>query len=126
MPTYCYKREDTGEVVERTFMAIPDDETRRRIVCDDGVVATRFLAAEGDGERKAVYGRWPMMSAACGVNPKQVDAKTRRYADRAKRKRFPHHKFDPRTGRMQFDSRQHRRRCLKDMGMVDQHSFTGY
>jgi putative FmdB family regulatory protein len=58
-----------------------------------------------------VQGEWvnPQYSEAAGVMPEQIaECKAR----------FPHHEFTP-DGRMIFRSRQHKTRCLKDIGMVE-------
>lgn len=115
MVTYCYRRPD-GEVVERTFARIPEQEKRERIVCEDGVVAERdFTAEHQDNPVRGFYGHlWPMESVAAGVNPQQVPEAE---------KKAPHHHYNPKNGNMIFHSKKHRRECLRDIGFTDLNSF---
>lgn len=116
MPLYCYMRDDDGRVVEEFYHRAED--APEKIVCEDGVIARRDLMAEHTDGRKAVYGKWPLVSVAAGINPKQIKSFQARMGE--------HHRFDPRTGNAIFESRQHRRKCLQDRGMIDRDSYTGY
>lgn len=107
MPVFCYLRPD-GRVVER-FLFVQEG-IPPSILCEDGVLAKRSMADEhGPEQPRGGKPAWPLVSKAMGVHPSQVhEARTR----------FPDHKFTP-DGSAVFDSPQHRKKCLQDVGFVD-------
>jgi len=56
-----------------------------------------------------------IVSTAAGINPDQIPEMKRKY---------PHHKYDAK-GNMIFKDRQHRLRCLKDIGMHCKNEISG-
>lgn len=122
---YCYRRRDNHEIVEKHFDHVPDDKEKlKRITCEDGVIADRDFAAEGQGgpKHKAYGNLWPKYSRAMGLNPNQV-TEDGQYADPEMRRKFPNHRFDPDTGKQRFESMQQRRKQLADTGFRDNDSF---
>lgn len=123
MPTYCYRRRDNNEVVERSFSHVPPKDVRRQIECEDGVLADRDYGPEHDPRQRTRGDLWPLKSDSMGIGQRQVDPETGGYANPEMRRKFPKHKFDPRTGQMIFNSKMHRRQCLKDTGYRDHDSY---
>lgn len=122
---YLYRRRDNGEIVERHFSGVPDDEEKlRRVECEDGVIADRDFMAEANDRpgHKAYHHLWPKKSRAAGLNPNQV-AEDGRYADEEARRKHPDHRFDPDTGEMVFSDKKQRRKQLKEIGMTDHDSY---
>lgn len=76
-------------------------------------IRTLTVVCKASGPKRATTRRWPLLSSAAGVHPTQIPEMMRR---------FPQHEYAP-DGRMIFRDRGHRKRCLKDIGMVD---FQGY
>ena len=107
MPVYCYRRPD-GSVLERFFfthLGIPTS-----ILCEDGVLAERSIADEHAPQKpRGGKAAWPLVSKGMGVHPSQIDEA---------KKRFPDHEFTP-EGSAVFNSSQHRKKCLRDVGYVD-------
>lgn len=122
---YLYRRRDNGEIVQRHFDHLPDDEEKlRRITCEDGTIADRDFTAEAQDSvgHKAYGGLWPKKSRAMGLNPNQI-TEDGKYGDPTMRKRFPDHQFDPNTGEQIFNSMKQRRKQLSDVGFKDNDSF---
>ena len=107
MPIFCYRRPDGG-IVEEFFH--PTEKRPQFIRCADGVKAERDIGAEHRTGRPAHWGRWPKKSIAAGVHPSQIPEA---------RKANPNFKFDPQTGEAIFDSPQHEKQCLREIGFVD-------
>ena len=78
MPTYCYRREDNEEIVEKIFGMHDEHPETIEIVEYDGneepvVVTARrdYLAERGERRRDAGSG-WPLTCYASGVHPHQA------------------------------------------------------
>jgi hypothetical protein len=111
MATFCYYCEKCHkgfEVGARVGQA-PEVST-----CDKcGQACDRDYPAEFGGRPPSSGAKWPIYSEAAGIHPDQVTEAVKMY---------PHHEYD-KEGRMVFRSRAHRRRCLKDIGMVDEREY---
>ena len=115
MPTYCYRREDTDEVIELS-MTVAEMEARQdgadAIKLDDGVLAYRHYGAEivrADGARG-----WPLASDAAGVHPGQA-----KEAYEESVKRGVPTQFDLKTGCAIFEDRAHRKNYCRAFGYHD-------
>ena len=121
MPTYCYERKDTGEVLE-LVMTIAEMEARQNengeIILEDGVSAFRNFNAELGGFRYSA-GTWPMYSDACGVHESQIGEA---YAASV-RKGVPT-EFDS-IGRAIFRDKGHRKRYCEAYGYFDRNAGFG-
>lgn len=111
MPLHYYRRDD-GALIEEFYHAT--EEVPEEIKCKDGIKAFRDRTAEWQrpSSRRWEGGKvlWPMKSRAMGVHPSQIGENMRRY---------PHLEYDNRTGEAIFESHQHRKQCVKDLGFVD-------
>jgi hypothetical protein len=115
MPTYCYRRQDTGEVVQ-AVMSVAEMERRQKrdgsIRLDDGAIAIRDLLAEHGGP-KASPAAWPLHSEALAVHPTQIEE-----ARAHSRSLGVPLEFDP-IGCPIFVSRRHRRDYCRAIGVRD-------
>tara|TARA_R110002012_G_scaffold142072_2_gene299952 strand:- start:69 stop:437 length:369 start_codon:yes stop_codon:yes gene_type:complete len=121
MPTYCFKNPTTEECIELT-MSISEMEKQ----CDGdwmvrgGVRYQRDYGAELRGAVPGGCAAWPMKSDAAGVHPDQAKEFTEMSA-----KRGVATDFDSKTGQAIFNSRGHRAKYLKTMGMHDRNGGYG-
>jgi len=123
MPLYEFRRDDTGEVIERFFKTwrnVPRVLTSRNDPKKEltrGVRATRILSGTrkdryGRG-RQVLYGKWPIHSQALAYHPSQVNRKLKEHigAD-----------IDA-DGCPILENPQHRRKVLRRVGAVDRSGF---
>lgn len=113
MPLYLYKCEDAacGAVSEQFVHSAEGAPVKVEcLLCAGDSVRAIALELGGRAFQKG-SGRqmYPFVSRSCGVHPKQVKKMLRR---------FPHHRFTDK-GDMVFDSFEHRKQCLREIGMVD-------
>lgn len=109
MPIYCYRCPD-GTIVEEIFPIGHAPATVSAVGVEGRpAVARRDFSAEHPKGKLALGPGWPLHSVAAGLDPSQVPDAMRR---------FPDHKYAP-DGDMIFDNPQHRKKCLRDIGMVD-------
>ena len=120
MPTYCYRREGSGKLVE-IIMSISEMERRQkrgRIVLSDGVGAIRDVSAE-HGHFRDTPGNWPMKSVAMGVNPQGIGQ-----ARQNLKKMGVEVEFE-RDGRMKLNNLADRKRVCEAMGVHDKDAGYG-
>lgn len=107
MPLYCYQCEECRCITEE-FVHL--SEGAPMVVCCEkcGGDALRSLTAEHNGalSRRQKY---PFLCWTAGIHPDQIPEA---------RRMFPDHEYTP-DGDMVFRSMQHRKKCLRDIGMVD-------
>lgn len=114
MPTYCYRKDSDGSLVElemgiEQMMA---REVNGRIQLDDGTTATRDWSP-GSVAQTRRPSCWPMVSHACGCHPKQI-AEMREFL--GKRGIKTEYTSD---GKAIFRSPRHRRAHARALGMRD-------
>lgn len=121
MPTYCYRRDDTGEIeeVDMSFASHQRRQKKGRLKLADGVMGTRDFRAEhtrtdGTGDRA-----YPILSDAMGVHPDQVGV-AREHA-----KRHDVQTDFTRDGRPVLRDRKHRKRYAELIGMFDRNAGHG-
>ena len=119
MPVYCYRREDTDQLVERVctcqekdLVQKVDENGKHYIILDNGVRAFRDIATEQRGAR-SFPGNWPQYCDAVGVGDGQ---QKEAYEDSVKMG-VPT-RFDS-EGRAEFLSRAHRKRYCEAYGFFD-------
>lgn len=123
MPTYLYRRNDTGEIVEVT-MTISEMARRQKgdaiVLRIDGkrVRAKRELAGEVAQQGGQSTG-WPLVSRAAGVCKHQIGAAAKDLAEAG----IPTD-FKP-DGAIVFRDRKHRSRVLQHLGMFDHNAGYG-
>lgn len=61
--------------------------------------------------------KWPMLSESLGVSLRQIDANGKYLGDMGRK--FPHHRFDPKTGAMILNNNSEFKRALHDLGYAD-------
>lgn len=114
MPMYHYECSKCGHK-ERDLA--PMAKSEEPIECEKcgGESRRDYSSTAGAGRMNGIMGDWaePILSEAAGIAPDQIPEATAR---------FPHHQYTP-DGRMVFKSKQHRKRCLQDIGMVDRDGF---
>jgi hypothetical protein len=123
MPTYCYRKEATGELIDLTISIMEKEEREVKfndgtqgIYLDDGTRAYRDIVSE---QRcgKSFPGNWPMYSDALGVNPTQIkDA-----IEQASRAGVPT-EFDKKTGCAILRSPGHRKALCEALGYYDRNA----
>jgi len=118
MPTYCYRRRDNGEIVERVITVAQMIQLGNTLTLEDGVKADRDIPAEMSGVH-ATPGAWPMESRAAGVNPDQIPQAREYAASLGVPTQFT------KTGAAIFTDRQHRAKFLRAHGMFDQQAGYG-
>lgn len=120
MPTYCYRRLDTGEIVEIT-MSIQEMIRRQdgtdTIELEDGVRAVRDFSAEHKGS----FGMsgWPLLSDAAGVNPQEIDRARQASESLGVPTDFAS------DGRAIFRDPKHRRDYCRAIGLKDLNNYGG-
>lgn len=119
MPVYCYECPACGRVRESYFARAEEAPTFTRCHCGAGRQMRRSFSAEHRTGRRAVEGKWPLVSVSAGVHPKQIPELVRRHPDEV-------NMYDRRTGNVIFHSRQERRKFLKRHHLNDSDSFYGY
>ena len=120
MPSYRYRREDNGQVVELKMTIAQMDRRQRkdgRIKLADGTVARRDYS--GGVFRTETDWTHPIHSEAMGVHPEQIP-EARRFCEMAGVKTD----FD-RTGRPIFRSRKHRKRYARAWNFHDRDGGDG-
>jgi len=122
MPVYVYKREGEDAYVEHFVHRAKDKP--KTITCEDGVKANYdFAASMSCGHRAGLEAKlWPQESTSAGVRASQVRSDGK-YKNPEARKKHPHHRFNPDTGDMVFNSKRQRRRQLDDVEMTDMNSY---
>lgn len=121
MPTYCYRRADTEELVELE-MSIAEHELAEREGCitlSDGTLGTRDWRAEHTKTRGTGDRAYPILSDAMGVHPDQVPAAR----EHARAHGVPTD-FTP-DGRPVIRSRKHRKQYGESRGFVDRNGCCG-
>ena len=112
MPIYCYECEK-GHKTETYRKYIPE-RVEFIVPCPTcGLPAQRSLRLEHGGV--AFNAEVPTVSDAVGIDPSQITEAKRR---------FPDHEYTP-DGSMVFHSRQHRLKCLADIGFHDHDEIRG-
>ncbi len=108
--TYCYTT-SKGETVDRRFAM---GKAPERVRLDDGRIAYRDIAAEHNGRPKGqAADPWPLHSTSMGVLPNQVPQFKKWYAERGVQVEYDN------RGRLKFENRQHRNRCMALRNMSD-------
>ena len=118
---YCY-RDPSGAPVD-LVMTVKEHDRRSRqdySIRHEGQVLQRDWQAEHGGFQSTNDAGWPIHSDAAGCHPSQIKETERQLKEKGVRMRHT------RDGRAIFESRAHRRRCMKALGIHDNASFTGY
>ena len=112
MPTYCYRGERTGEIVEKVFRM---GEAPEQFVGIDGQLFRRDFAAERKGFPPTAG--WPIESYATGVHPSQADELRKHLADRGVPTDVT------KEGNPVWRDSNHKKKCMKARGFIDRASF---
>jgi hypothetical protein len=110
MPTYCFRRRDTGQTVE---LVMPMSRLKNTVRLPGGVKADRDRNAELADMVRTPPGNWPLLSDAAGCHPKQRVHMMRE----AKRMGVP--TDFTRDGQAVFTSARHRKRYCEKIGLFD-------
>lgn len=116
MPIYCFRVKETGEPVNVTMSwseyckKVKHGDTLK---LDDGRMAIRDFNSEWNNRKGKIAG-WPMESDAAGVDPSQIGEAQQELAAKG-----VHADFNRNTGAIVFESRGHRNKCLRALGMHD-------
>lgn len=104
MPRYLHKCDNCDQTADEFR---PASESSKLPICPGcGKPMPRDYSAELPGAQT----EWaePLRSVAAGIHPAEVAQAM---------KENPHHRYDPKTGDMLFNSPSHKKQCLKDIGM---------
>jgi hypothetical protein len=114
MPTYCYVTDDGRH--HQVFMTASEMASRESkdgsIKLDDGRIAKRDFSTEWGGRRKCET--WPKECDASGVLPEQIKEAQADFASAGL-----HCDFNAETGAAVYTSAEHRRECLRHVGLFD-------
>lgn len=70
--------------------------------------------------RTTSLGSWPVLSDAAGCHPDQIPEFRQFLSEKGVEANYTP------DGRLVMESHDHRKRCLKALGMVDRNSYTGH
>jgi hypothetical protein len=128
MPTYCYKREDNGEIVEKFFpIGKAPQSIEFNVINTTGstiakavthVTAHRNIVAEQRKSKPRNAGQWPRESHAFGCAPHQAKAFTEKTAAMG----VPT-EFSKETGCAVIKSESHQRKLLRAMDMHNKDAY---
>lgn len=122
MPSYQFRSEDTGELVE-VFLSFDEHDRRVKndvITLDDGRTAKKVWDWGGSQRHRAIAtcpGNWPQVSYAAGVHPDQIPEQQAALKAAGVRTTYYTKEGDP-----IFEDRHHRREALIAMGLYDRNA----
>lgn len=107
MPQYAYKVDGSDEIV---WLVFPSSEKPDKTTDTLGRPVTYDFVASISHVQGVPPGSYPQRSGAAGIDATQIPDALKKY---------PHHEYCPKTGDMVFRSKEHKKRCLKDIGFRD-------